>query len=275
MRAGVLSFQVALVAGRTVQRTDGEPVYRERGMDGWILNLTVSGRGRINSGRGRFAVMPGEMLLFKPGACHDYHADESAGQWIHDWVYFFPRPEWFDLLIWPEVAPGVLRLDLRSSARRAQIGELFEHLIQLSKSTHFRKTQLAMSVLEQLFLWCDIANPLAAHVRLDPRIQRTLDHLQSHAARSIRISELAQVAGMSASRLAHLFRLQLGISPMQWLENQRMERARELLLMSGRPIADVGSASGMPNPVWFSRCFRRHTGVSPRDFRKRGGERVR
>ncbi len=98
-----------------------------------------------------------------------------------------------------------------------------------------------------------------------------LDHLQRHTPeRRIRILELARIAGLSASRLAHLFRDQVGMTPLQWLERHRVERARELLLMSGRPILEICAEAGMPNPTWFARCFARHAGMSPREFRRRG-----
>jgi len=273
MRAGVVSFNVALRAGRTVIRDrHSGAIHRERGMDGWILNLTSDGRGNVNQGPARFSVDPGELLLFKPEVCHDYGAAAEPGRWTHLWVYFFPRPEWFELLHWPEASGGVLRLDLRRAAQRTTIEALFEELIQAAIGTLPRATQLAMCLLEQLLLRADEANPMSAHMRLDPRIQLALDYIQRHTARSIRITELAHLCGLSGSRLSHLFRSELGMSPLRWLEQQRMERARELLLMSGRPIREIGAASGMPNPVWFSRCFRRHAGMSPRTFRERGGQ---
>jgi AraC family transcriptional regulator of arabinose operon len=272
MRADVVSFRVSLRSGITVivpPQAYGS-IYREHGMDGWILNATSAGVGRINSGAGRFHVHPGELLLFKPLARHDYGAEERLGRWTHLWVYFFPRPDWFELLTWPEAAPGILRLDLRGSEHRARIFALFEELIAWSRSPLARRDQLAMSALEQLLLWCDAANPLAGHNRLDPRLQRVLDHLGRHAGDPVRIAELARIAGLSPSRLSHLFRGQVGTTPMQWLESHRIERARELLLMSGRPIAEVGAEAGMPNPVWFSRLFRRHAGMTPSAFRRRG-----
>jgi len=275
MRAGVVSFNVPLRAGRTVIRDrHSGAIHRERGMDGWILNLTCDGRGRINQGGSRFTVAAGELLLFKPEVCHDYGSDDELGRWTHLWVYFFPRPDWFELVQWPEASGGVLRLDLRSAPQRPAVESLFADLIQAATSRLPRATQLAMCLLEQLLLRADEANPMSAHTRLDPRIQLVLDYIQRHAARSIRITELARLCGLSESRLSHLFRAQLGLSPLRWLEQQRMERARELLLMSGRPIREIGAAAGMPNPVWFSRCFRRHAGMSPRSFRERGGQRT-
>ncbi len=272
MRADIVSFQVSLRAGVThiLPHQGYEPIYRAHGMDGWILNATTAGVGRVNRGPGRFLVHPGELLLFKPLTCHDYHADERLGRWTHQWVYFFPRPDWFELLTWPEAAPGILRLDLRGSEQWTRITALFEELVAWSRAPLARRDQLAMSALEQLLLWCDAANPLAEHARLDPRMQRVLDHLGRHAGDPVRIQELARISGLSPSRLSHLFRDQVGVTPMQWLENHRIERARELLLMSGRPIAEVGAEAGMPNPVWFSRLFRRHAGMSPSAFRRRG-----
>jgi AraC family transcriptional regulator of arabinose operon len=271
MKPGLSSFHVELAAGLTVIRHEREyaPIYREAGMDGWILNYTVSGRGRINRGERLFHVEPGELLLFKPEVMHDYHADDG-GKWTHLWIYFFPRAHWFDWLAWPEATPGILRLDLRQSEHHQRILALFEEAVRLARSPLARRIQLAMSALEQLLLWADAANPESRHARLDPRIQRALDHLCARIEQPARLGTLAKSCGVSSSRLSHLFREQVGVAPMQWLEQQRVSRARELLLMTGRPVGEIAAAVGIPNPIWFSRVFRRHVGCAPREYRKRG-----
>lgn len=273
MRPRLTSFGVELNAGRTEIEPahDHGAIWREHGMDGWILNYTAAGRGRINRGERQFHVEPGELLLFKPAVAHDYHCDPRLGRWTHLWVYFFPRAPWYEWMAWPEGSPGIPRLDLRGSPHRERIVALFEEVIRLARSTQPRRIQLATSVLEQLLLWADAASPSSAHARLDPRIQAALDLLGRSLERPVRLREVARACGLSESRLAHLFRAQVGEPPLRWLEGQRISRARELLLMTGQPIAAIGAQAGFPNPIWFARVFRRHAGCSPREFRRRGG----
>ena len=80
---------------------------------------------------------------------------------------------------------------------------------------------------------------------------------------------MALLAGLSPSRLRHLFRSQTGCSPRNFLEEQRMRRARELLLLSRQTIAEIAYATGFDNPFYFTLRFKKHTGESPRDFRGR------
>jgi AraC family transcriptional regulator of arabinose operon len=272
MKPGLVSFNVELSANRTVITPEQQhaPIWRERGMDGWILNYTLAGRGRINRDERLFHVEPGELLLFKPEVTHDYHSDMGLRRWTHLWVYFFPRAHWFEWLTWPEATPGILRLDLRAAEHRERIVALFEEVVRLAHLPLPRRVQLAMSALEQLLLWADAANPQSRHARFDERVRRALDHLSSQAERPLRLSGVARACGMSPSRLSHLFRAQVGVAPMQWLESHRVNRARELLLLTGRPVAEIGESVGFQNPIWFSRVFRRAVGCSPREFRKRG-----
>ena len=59
---------------------------------------------------------------------------------------------------------------------------------------------------------------------------------------------------------------------MRYLERLRIDRAREHLVMTGRPIAEIAAAVGFADPDWFARVFKRRTGVSPRGFRARQGD---
>ncbi|MBN1674947.1 MAG: arabinose operon transcriptional regulator AraC [Kiritimatiellae bacterium] len=268
MTAKPVSFHVDLAAGRTVMSPrHPQPVLRETGMDGWILNCTVEGRGRINNGANRFVAHPGDMLLFPPQVLHDYGYDPQARLWVHLWVYFFPRPAWIEWLNWPRAPAGVLRLRVTETDAKQRIAERFTELIDVARSPVRQRFDLAMNALEEILLRCSQVNPNAAKPHLDPRVQLALEYLCSRYTERISVARLAGVCGLSASRLSHLFRAQTGTAPMRYVEQYRIQRARELLLMTGKSVSEIAYEVGFRNPFYFSRVFRRHTRLSPREFR--------
>ena len=264
---GRISFPGELHAGKTVT-SEPEHVWRPDGMDAWILHLTVAGHGRVRQAEGELTTGPGRMLLWPAGVPHHYGASEGA--WTHWWIYFHPRQTWMELLTWPEAQGGVLTLDLAEHDLLPRITKLFQEVVEVMASGRIRRVALAQALLEQLLLWCDAANP-AALAGLDPRLNAALDFAQARLDQRLGIAQLAKAAGTSPSRFAHLFTAQLGIPPLAWLERTRIERARQHLLLSGRPIAEIGAECGFADPTWFARVFKRHAGMTPRAYRRAGG----
>ncbi len=82
------------------------------------------------------------------------------------------------------------------------------------------------------------------------------------------IETLAEEAGLSPSRFAHLFRERMGVTPMNFLESRRMEQAKQLLLTTDLPVQEVALNIGFPNAQHFSTRFRKLTGQSPSAFRQ-------
>ncbi|MEO8411967.1 MAG: helix-turn-helix domain-containing protein, partial [Propionivibrio sp.] len=73
---------------------------------------------------------------------------------------------------------------------------------------------------------------------------------------------------LSPSRLAHLFRAQMGVNIVRWREDQRIILAKHLLQSTCSPIAKVASLVGYDDQMYFSRVFRKRVGTSPTEFRK-------
>jgi len=266
-----VSFHVELAAGRTVMDRHSTPIWRPTGMDGWILNYTEAGAGRIGSGRQRFTTAVGQFLLFKPAAVHDYGPDPTLGQWTHLWVYFFPRPAWYDWLVWPSAAPGVLRLDLAGHPGLERAVAAFREVLAVAHGPWARRVALATNAVEQVLLWCDAARGGPAGRPLDERIRAAVEACHEGYDQPWSVATLARRAGMSPSRFAHLFTQQLGVSPLAYLEQVRLQAAQGLLVGTGRRIGDIAAAVGMADPAWFAHRFRRWTGQSPRQFRETAG----
>jgi AraC family transcriptional regulator of arabinose operon len=83
------------------------------------------------------------------------------------------------------------------------------------------------------------------------------------------VASLASSVALSPSRFAHLFRQQVGVSPMQYVDLQRLQRAKQLLERTAKSISEIAFEVGY-DPIHFSLRFKQHTGVSPRAYRNGG-----
>ena len=102
----------------------------------------------------------------------------------------------------------------------------------------------------------------------DRRLLLVLMLVEDNIQRQLVIRDLATAVNLSSGRLAHLFKSEVGISPQRYLNNIRMEKARELLengVLSGKEIA---AEVGIPNPSRFCRSFKARYGVTPKEYRK-------
>jgi AraC family transcriptional regulator len=95
------------------------------------------------------------------------------------------------------------------------------------------------------------------------RLQLVVDYIHSHLDRSIHLAELAAVANMSQYHFCRSFKQSLGIAPYQYVLQQRMEKAKELLHQGKYNIAEISQLAGCTDQSRFSKQFKRHFGITP------------
>jgi AraC-like DNA-binding protein len=100
-----------------------------------------------------------------------------------------------------------------------------------------------------------------------PRLEHTLSLIHEQFSQPLSLAGLARHAGMSVSRFSCVFRQVLGTSPLEYVAQARMREARRLLRAPGQSIAEVAYAVGFQDSNYFSRSFKQHHGMSPREFR--------
>ena len=101
-------------------------------------------------------------------------------------------------------------------------------------------------------MWCDAINPHQAAAQIDPRVRKAMQYLGDHVTEPFSEEQLARAAGLSSSRLRHLFRAQAGDSPRHFQEDLRLRRARDLLAMSRQTIGEIARELGFENPFYFT-----------------------
>lgn len=100
-----------------------------------------------------------------------------------------------------------------------------------------------------------------------PRLEQTLALIHERFSEQLSLAALARHAGMSISRFSCVFREALGTSPLDYVAATRMREARRLLRAPGQSISEVAYAVGFQDSNYFSRSFKQHHGMSPREFR--------
>lgn len=94
-------------------------------------------------------------------------------------------------------------------------------------------------------------------------ILEVMQYIRSHHAQKLTVERLAKRAAMSPSHFAHRFRAVARVSPMRYLRDARLDRARQLLLENGGRVSEVALVVGFESPAHFTREFKRRFGVAP------------
>jgi AraC-like DNA-binding protein len=105
-----------------------------------------------------------------------------------------------------------------------------------------------------------------AHAPDAARILTSMRFIEGHLADKLTVEQLARLAGMSTSHYAHRFSSVVRVSPMRFLREARLERARILLMESGTRANEVATRIGFDSPAHFTREFKRRFGVPPSHF---------
>jgi len=108
----------------------------------------------------------------------------------------------------------------------------------------------------------------ATRMELYRRLYRGRDFLLSCYDRPLTVAAAARVATLSPFHFQRMFKLAFGQTPMQFLQQTRLEAARRLLAHTGDGITAICFAVGFESPGSFSWLFRKRFGVSPRAFRE-------
>lgn len=109
----------------------------------------------------------------------------------------------------------------------------------------------------------EVRGSLATHA-----LDRVQEWITAHLAESFTISDLAQVACLSEYHFSRLFKASTGQAPHQFVLQQRLAKAEQLVRYSRMPLTDIAVQCGFSSSAHLSTCFRRQFGYAPSELRK-------
>lgn len=100
------------------------------------------------------------------------------------------------------------------------------------------------------------------------RLRSALVWIDRHLDARITNAALAGHVGLGESHFRHVFTRTFGVPPNQYVQQRRLERARELLTLTSRPIAHIASDCGFASQSYLTTCFKARHGVTPARLRR-------
>jgi LacI family transcriptional regulator len=103
----------------------------------------------------------------------------------------------------------------------------------------------------------------------DPLVDKALAYLRTHVEENVKVRDLRKITGLTASQLLYRFQKSTGYAPMEMIMNNRIARAKQLLVETTDPIASISARCGFSSPNLFYLAFLEAVGTSPGEFRNR------
>lgn len=111
--------------------------------------------------------------------------------------------------------------------------------------------------------------PSAKALRDAERVKQMLQYIQEHYGEELTTANIAQSASVSESECLRCFRSVIGLPPIQYVKQFRVQNAAELLASTDQKIAEIGAQCGFQEMSYFAKTFRELKGCTPREYRQR------
>ncbi len=227
------------------------------------VHFLARGSGVLRTFAGEFPVQAGDMLSLWPGVYHHYEGnarepweiywtrlgDAGAAALARDWGFSPEHP-----VHRPQAPDDVARAFQR----------LFEYWGRESRYPY-----RGLALFYRLIAESAVQQSLATSSRSAVELVTEAEHLVEDLLETgINISELARRLGVSRSGLWNAFKEAQGVSPVNWLQQIRIQHARQLLRETTLKMAVIARLCGFRGEKYFLRKFREAVGITPGQYRR-------
>ncbi|MFD0697478.1 helix-turn-helix domain-containing protein [Paenibacillus sp. GCM10027628] len=225
----------------------------------------MEGEGYLKIGNQEYAPKPGELYIMPAGVIQSYGtiSENTLGKY---WCHFTSKLgdlQLFDII---DTSDFVVTVPDPEDMKR-----LFERLIHYAHSNEltagFRIRSILLEIISTFIDLCD-------HTRLNLKTSSTFDkmnaviqYIEEHTSHHITVEELAHIAHFQPNYFIHVFKNFTGLSPIQYINRHRLEKAVHLLTFTNLSISSIAESIGL-ELAYFSRMFKEHSGYAPSTYRE-------
>lgn len=223
------------------------------------LYLVEEGSGSVIWGEERRILREKRLYLIPSGTIYWHESSPGLGHyWVHFTADLLGALSVFSFFDCPfEVDPAAAEGPGLATARS---------LMQAACAVGDLRKRAAVEFLLSFFL----RHPHAAtaeRFRAIERFSPATAFISDQLGRRIKSAEAAALVGMHPTYFANEFHRAFGMPPRRYILTKRIELAQRLLWTTDQPLKAIAAACGLQEPAYFSRVFRRITGVAPGAYR--------
>ncbi len=153
------------------------------------------------------------------------------------------------------------------------VSEFEKVLTALGSTSPYRDLQITAALLHWLsFIMSELRPPLDDSFASDRSVVDKILSAEAWAngrlRESVTVPEWARAIGLSPNYFRDIFKRETGLTPMDWLNQRRLQMARQYLSGTRKSVAEIAEACGFQDQFYFSRVFRKQFGQSPLQYRK-------
>ena len=224
-----------------------------RRIDYYDLTFVLEGEMVYYQNGERIALSKNDILFLPPGAVR---AREESDGTVHYVSFNFCPAEGRDLNL-----PAVIDNGVTQEIKNAVLNFPTAHITAFP---HSREKCLAMlnyilhCILEEQCLQSDNAHVI-----------KMLRYIEQNIAQPIALSHISRQVGLSREYTSALFRREMGVTLTDYINDQKMILAREMILAGEYTLASIAEQLGFENYNYFSRLFKQKFCISPIQFKKK------
>lgn len=150
-----------------------------------------------------------------------------------------------------------------------ELSDAFEEAQVALKHSEFEKSEKLNFYTETM------KNEVMPIISIDSKrkiVSESLDYIEKHFKEQMSVSDISRALGTSASYLSRVFKESTGETLIRTINKKRIEVAREYLEQTDYKVYEVADILGFENVTYFSRFFKKHMGMSPKEFKAKNKE---
>ncbi|MEI7026268.1 helix-turn-helix domain-containing protein [Paenibacillus sp. y28] len=236
-----------------------------------VLCYITQGEGRLYINEAIYSLKPLQLYLLTPGMRLTAVSDSSQAAYyliFVDGVLMNTSTATFTVLQQPQEAFLPLKPGRIPLAPAAQIQP---RLKELNEAYRRKESRFVLNTRFQELIQLIISNILPAQEQAGPEngIEQSMEYMHLNYPSKIKLDTLAELAGFTPTSYSREFKKTIGVSPIEYLNSYRISQAKQMLLDKRRSVKEVALHTGFGSEFYFSRMFRKETGIAPTLYMKR------